>query len=86
MRKEPKYRLFLYKNLNIEGTKRPYFTMKLVDETSQDWIELGAFWKAQSGKGYSGFLNDGIELDTSGYVPYEKGGTTSDSPKIEDYD
>jgi hypothetical protein len=71
--KDPKYRLFLYKNGPAEeGKKTPYFTMKLIDENSDDWKEVGVFWKAASGKGYSGFLAEGVELDTSNFVSYKQ--------------
>lgn len=69
---EPKYRLFLFKNQVEPGSKRPYFTLKLITEEGEDWKEIGAFWKAKSGKGYSGFLVDNVELDTSNFVSYKE--------------
>lgn len=72
MKEEPKYRLFLYKNPPAEeGSKRPYFTLKLITD-EEDWKEIGVFWKAPSGKGYSGFMNEGVELDTTNYVSYKE--------------
>jgi hypothetical protein len=63
-------RLFLQKqDKNIEKNKEngndklPYFRLTIPPENENgEWIEVGAFWKAKSGKGYSGKLADNIEI------------------------
>lgn len=75
-------RLFLQKTDKAkreENPKLPYF--KLVQPPEQDggeWIELGAFWHAKSGNGYSGQLNDGNTITAA------KKESGSDYPQLED--
>lgn len=68
-------RLFLQKNDTSKNEKIPYFTLKLVPEEGdkdQEWQEIGAFWKAKSGFGYSGVVNEGVVIDASKVVPFKK--------------
>lgn len=68
-----KVKLFLFKNDTTDNDKLPYFSIKLVPpEGSDDWKEIGALWKAKSGKGYSGFLNEGVTIDVSGMKEWKK--------------
>lgn len=49
-----------------ENQRLPYFTLLLIpEEEGGDWKEIGAFWKARNGVGYSGKTNEGVELDAS---------------------
>lgn len=67
-------RLYLQKNDTTKNEKIPYFTLKLVpDEGAEDqeWKEVGAFWKAKSGVGYTGILNEGAKLDTANMKVFE---------------
>ena len=60
-------RIYLQKNDLSKNAKLPYFTLKLVPETDgEDWVEIGALWKAKSGNGYSGQLSDGVGITVSG--------------------
>lgn len=46
-----------------ENPKLPYFRMVLPPkEEGGEWIDIGAFWKAKSGNGYSGKISDNAEL------------------------
>lgn len=66
MSEVPKIRLYLQKNDVSKNVKLPYFTLKVVPEEGaqdQEWKEVGAFWKAKSGVGYSGFFNEGVAID-----------------------
>lgn len=70
-------RVYLRKNDTSENDKLPYFTLVLIPEgdsdLDQEWKEIGAFWKAKSGKpGYSGYLNEGVALDVSAMKVYQK--------------
>ncbi len=66
-------RLFLRKNDISKNAKLPYFTLSLPPETDGgEWKEIGVFWKAKTGSGYSGFLSEGVELDATKIVPYKK--------------
>lgn len=74
--------LYLRKNeKNIEvnkaagNEKLPYFSLFIAPEKeTQDktWIEVGAFWKSRSGKGYTGNFSKGFEFDSSSIVPYKR--------------
>jgi hypothetical protein len=58
-----------------ENPKLPYFELSLPPENDGgEWRKVGAFWKAKSGAEgkYSGFLNEGIELNLEGEVQYDK--------------
>lgn len=62
-------RLFLRKTDKSkleENPKLPYFTLVVPPEDEEDakgeWQEVGALWKAKSGNGYSGKVNDGVEI------------------------
>ena len=64
----PKIRLYLQKNDISKNPKLPYFTLKIVPEEGvedQEWKEIGAFWKAKSGVGYTGAFSEGMTVDTS---------------------
>lgn len=48
-----------------ENPKRPYFTLVLPPEGEDgegEWVTIGAFWKAKSGKGYTGQFNDEVSI------------------------
>ncbi len=67
-------RIFLQKNDLSENPKLPYFNLVLVpEEDGGDWKKIGALWKAKSGNGYSGMLEEGITLDMSKVKPFVKG-------------
>ena len=71
----PKIRLYLQKNDTTKNDKIPYFTLKVVPEEGagdQEWKEIGAFWKAKSGVGYTGILNEGAILDITNIKKFEK--------------
>lgn len=63
-------KLFLSKNLkaveelNKKGeTRLPYFRLVVPPEQEGgEWKEVGAFWKAKSGNGYSGKLTDNVKI------------------------
>lgn len=63
--------LFLQKqDKNIEKNKEngnerlPYFRLvQAPEKEGGEWIELGAFWKSKSGKGYSGNFAKNIKLE-----------------------
>ena len=42
----------------------PYFSLFVVPEkdSSGEWEEIGAFWKAKSGKGYTGNFAKGLNI------------------------
>jgi len=69
-------RLFLQKTPKEDREKNeklPYFRLVLIpEEEGGDWLDIGAFWPAKSGNGYSGKTNDGVVLDASGVNPYKK--------------
>lgn len=66
-------RIYLQKNDLSKNEKLPYFTLKLVpEEEGADWVTIGALWKAKTGNGYSGVLDEGVKIDTSGVKPFEK--------------
>ena len=62
--------LFLQKQeKNIEKNKEngnerlPYFRLVLPPEKEGgEWVDLGAFWKSKSGKGYSGKFAEGVSI------------------------
>lgn len=68
-------RLFLQKTPAEDREKNPnlpYFRLVQIPEVEGgDWIDIGAFWKAKSGNGYSGKVNDGVVVDTSGVNPWK---------------
>lgn len=68
-------RLYLQKNDLSKNPKAPYFNLKVVpddaDQGDKEWKEIGAFWKAKSGVGYSGQFNDGVEVDLTNLKKYE---------------
>jgi hypothetical protein len=52
-----------------ENPKRPYFTLVLPpekdDETGEDqgeWVTIGALWKAKTGNGYTGTLQEEVNI------------------------
>ncbi len=54
-----------------ENPKLPYFRLVLPpEEDGGEWVDVGAFWKAKSGDGYSGSLKEGITIDVTGIVKY----------------
>ncbi len=73
--------IYLRKNdKNIEvnkstGTEKlPYFSLFVVPEKGapdQTWVEVGAFWKARSGKGYSGQFHKDFEFSTADIKPFK---------------
>lgn len=73
-------RIFLQKqDKNIEANKLsgtdklPYFKLTLPPEQDGgEWIEVGALWKAKSGNGYSGKLNEGITIVVDQTKIYKK--------------
>ena len=66
-------RLFLRKNDTSKNDKLPYFNLFIVPEVEEgEWMDIGAFWKAKSGKGYNGVLGNGVVLDATKLVPYKK--------------
>lgn len=68
-------RLYLQKNDTTKNSKLPYFTMKIVPEEGakdQEWKEIGVFWKAKSGVGYTGFFSEGVDIDLTNLKPRPK--------------
>lgn len=69
-------RLFLQKTPKEErdaNEKLPYFRLVVIPENEGDeWLNIGAFWPAKSGNGYSGKVDDGVIVDASGVNPYKK--------------
>ncbi len=62
-------RIFLRKNDISDNPKKPYFELVLPPaegDPEGKWTKIGALWKAKSGNGYSGNLEEGITLDFSG--------------------
>lgn len=59
-------RLFLQKTdleKREQNPKLPYFKLVIPpEEDGGEWKDVGAFWKAKSGNGYSGQLDDGLEI------------------------
>lgn len=50
----------------LANPRLPYFQLVLPPEQEGgEWITIGALWKAQTGNGYSGKLDDGVTIDTS---------------------
>lgn len=46
-----------------ENPKLPYFQLSLPpEEDGGEWVQIGALWKAKSGNGYSGSLNDNVKI------------------------
>ncbi len=59
-----KIRIYLSKNDLSKNDKAPYFNLVLPPEKDGgEWITIGALWKAKSGVGYSGVLNEGVLID-----------------------
>lgn len=81
-------RLFLQKTPKEEreaNEKLPYFRLvQIPEEEGGDWLDIGAFWPAKSGNGYSGKVNDGVVVDTSGVNPYKKPEEATVSVEAED--
>lgn len=68
-------RIYLQKNDITKNEKLPYFNLVLPPEQDDgEWVRIGALWKAKTGNGYSGQLNEGITIDTSHMVAYSKKG------------
>ncbi len=80
--------LYLQKNeKNIEANKQlgqdklPYFSLLVVPEDEQkklNWdnkVEIGAFWKSKSGKGYIGRFAKGFEYSTVDIKDFKKSST-----------
>jgi len=76
-------RLFLQKTPaedREKNEKLPYFRLVLIPaEEGGEWTDLGAFWKAQSGNGYSGKLVEGAVVDIAGVVPFTPGAKTANA-------
>ncbi len=71
-------RLYLHKNDLTKNDKLPYFSLKIVPEEGvegAEWKTIGAFWKAASGKGYTGKLEEGVVIDTAQMKVWEKPAT-----------
>lgn len=46
-----------------ENPKLPYFQLSLPpEEDGGEWTNIGALWKAKSGNGYSGQLDEGVTI------------------------
>lgn len=48
-----------------ENPRLPYFTLVVPPEEGgegEEWAEVGALWKAKSGNGYSGKVNDDVTI------------------------
>ena len=46
-------------NKSAGDDKLPYFSLFIVPEEKEGaWVEIGAFWKSKSGKGYNGRFQD----------------------------
>ena len=59
-------RIFLAKNDLTENPKLPYFRLVLPpEEEGGKWTNIGALWKAKTGTGYSGNLEEGVTIDIS---------------------
>lgn len=71
-------KLFLQKNTKrTEENKQPYFRLVVPPETDGgEWKDIGAFWKAKSGNGYSGKLNEGVA------IIFEKAPATDTAPAV----
>jgi len=70
-------RIYLRKNDLTENPKRPYFTLSVPpEEENGEWTNIGALWKAKSGNGYTGMLDEGIELDFTAVKPKTKKAAT----------
>lgn len=79
-------RLYLQKNDTSKNEKIPYFTLKLVpddDAEDQEWKEIGAFWKAKSGVGYSGIATEGLVIDVTNLKKFEKKSKIEDKPQTD---
>lgn len=49
-----------------ENPKLPYFRLVLPpEEDGGEWVDIGAFWPAKTGNGYSGQLNEGITINNA---------------------
>lgn len=58
-----------------ENPRLPYFSLVLIPDDSEEgdeWPELGAFWKAKNGIGYSGKTKDGVVIKVPAVKPKEK--------------
>lgn len=79
------HRLFLSKtsaNDRAKNDKLPYFRLVLIpEEEGGEWINLGAFWKAKSGNGYTGKTEEGVVIDATA-VQYNRPATEA-SPEVE---
>ena len=62
-------RIFLQKTpaeKREENPKLPYFKLVLPpEEDGGDWTDIGALWKAKSGNGYSGKLDDEVTISVN---------------------
>ncbi len=79
-------RLFLRKNDLSENPKRPYFTLfQIIDSAEEggeaEFKEIGAFWKAKTGTGYSGQFSEGVDVDTSQMKDWKKDKPAAEEPK-----
>ncbi len=65
-------RIYLQKNDLSKNDKMPYFNLVIPPEEGKtDWVTVGALWKAKSGHGYTGLLNEGVVLDFTQMKKYE---------------
>lgn len=66
-------RVFLKKNDTSKSDKIPYFTMSVPPEDGNgEWKDIGAFWKAKSGNGYSGVLDPNVRLDVNAVLTWRE--------------
>jgi len=66
-------RIYLQKNDLSKNDKMPYFNLVLPPEKEGgEWITIGALWKAKSGKGYTGVMNEGVKIDIVNMKKFNK--------------
>jgi hypothetical protein len=69
-------RLYLQKTPKEDREKNeklPYFRLVLIpEEEGGEWLNIGAFWVAKNGNGYTGHLDEKAVLDASAIEPYKK--------------
>ena len=79
--------MFLYLQKNESATpenKQPVLRLSVVDDDG-NFTEIGALWKAKSGKGFSGKVKDGVKIDVSGVEPYVSDGEKSVDEAFDDF-
>lgn len=66
-----------------ENPKLPYFRLVLPpEEEGGEWVDIGALWKAKTGNGYSGLLDESVTVS----VKKKESEETKEYDKLQDDD